>query len=307
MTYALLFTGQASQHPAMLSWLEAEPAATPTLMAMSERLGSDWRAQLHNENRRSDNAFAQVLITGTSLAAWAALQDKLLELPAVVAGYSVGELSAFSCAGVFSPEQALQLATQRAHLMDQSVLGLKTGLLSVTGLTESAVTEVYANLGIECAIRIGTNQNLFAGTEKILSKVAPLLEARGAFCKRLDVRVASHSSWMKSASDDFSELLTAMPFANPICPIALNALGVLSRKPIELRTALSQQISSTVQWSACMDAVAERQVSCVLEIGAGSALGRMWNDRYPDIPARSSDDFMNLKGAVDWIVKNSSP
>lgn len=306
MTYALLFAGQASQHPAMLSWLEAEPAATLTLQAMSERLGSDWRAQLQNANRRSNNAFAQVLITGTSLAAWAAIQDKLFELPTIVAGYSVGELSAFACAGVFSPDQALNLATQRAHLMDQSVLGLKTGLLSVAGLPESLVFEICANLEIECAIRLSTSQSLFAGTEKNLSKVAPLLEARGAVCKRLDVRVASHSSWMKSAADDFSELLMAMPFASPICPIALNALGVLSRKPIEIRTALSQQISSTVQWSACMEAVAERQVSCVLEIGAGSALGRMWNDRYPDIPARSTDDFMNLKGVVDWVVKNSS-
>ncbi len=307
MTYALLFAGQASQHPAMLSWLEAEPAATATLMAMSERLGSDWRDQLQNPDRRSGNAFAQVLITGTSLAAWAAIQDKLSERPTVVAGYSVGELSAFASAGVFSPDLALNLATHRAHLMDQSVQGLKTGLLSVAGLPESLVLEVCARLEIECAIRINPNQNLFAGTEENLLKVTPLLVARGAVCKRLDVRVASHSSWMKSATDDFSELLLAVPFANPICPIALNAFGSLSRKPIELRTALSQQISSTVQWSACMDAVAEHQVSCVLEIGAGSALGRMWNDRYPDIPARSSDDFMNLKGVVDWIVKNSSP
>jgi [acyl-carrier-protein] S-malonyltransferase len=96
-----------------------------------------------------------------------------------------------------------------------------------------------------------------------------------------------------------------VPFAPPCCPIALNALGALSRKPIELREALSQQIASTVQWSSCMEAVAEKQVSCVLEVGAGSALGRMWNDHYPHIPARSLDDFQHLQGALDWIARHT--
>ena len=306
MSYALLFSGQASQHPAMLPWLEAEPAASDILRGVSARLGLDWRAQLHDPDRRSDNAFAQVLITGTSLAAWTALQNQLAERPAVVAGYSVGELPAFACAGVFSPEQALDLAAQRAGLMDAAVSGQKTGLLSVSGLPEAAVLAACTGLQLECAIRISASQSLFAGADDTLSKAAPLLVGLGAVCKRLDIRVASHSSWMQSAAQAFSEVLGPLAFAPPMAPIALNALGVLSRKPNDLRAALSQQIASTVQWSACLEAVAERQVSCVLEIGAGSALARMWNERYPQIPARSLDDFQQLKGAVDWLERKST-
>lgn len=306
MSYALLFSGQASQHPAMLPWLEAEPGAVDILRGMSARLGLDWRAQLHDAERRSDNAFAQVLITGTSLAAWTALQNQLAERPAVVAGYSVGELPAFACAGVFSPEQALDLAAQRAGLMDAAVSGQKTGLLSVSGLPEAAVLAACTGLHLECAIRISASQGVFAGADDTLSQAAPLLVGLGAVCKRLDIRVASHSSWMQSAAQAFSEVLGPLAFAPPMAPIALNALGVLSRKPNDLRAALSQQIASTVQWSACLEAVAERQVSCVLEIGAGSALARMWNERYPQIPARSLDDFQQLKGAVDWLERKST-
>jgi [acyl-carrier-protein] S-malonyltransferase len=306
MSYALLFAGQASQHPAMLPWLEAEPAAAASLQLMSEHLGPAWRAQLHEIERRSDNAFAQVLITGTSLAAWAALQARLPELPTVVAGYSVGELPAFACAGVFSTEQALTLASQRAALMNQAVDGLNTGLLSVAGLPEAAVFLACTGLHLECAIRLSTNQNIIAGTDDTLLKAALLLVLHGAVCKRLDVRVASHSSWMHVAAQGFSQVLNEVPFSNPTCPIALNALGALSRKPMELRAALSQQIASTVQWSACLDAVAERQISCVLEVGPSSALGRMWNERHPHIPSRSLDEFQHLKGVVDWIERNSA-
>lgn len=304
MSYAVLFSGQANQHPDMLPWLESEPASAEILGAMSERLGPDWRHLLRDPHRRSDNAFAQVLITGTSLAAWAAIKDRLAERPAVVAGYSVGELAAFACAGVFSTDQALLLATQRAALMDQAVVGLKTGLLSVSGISEAGVGAACAGLGIECAIRVNVNQAIFAGSDDALTQAARALVAIGAVCTRLDVRVASHSSWMAPAAHAFAEVLHEVPLATPYCPVAVNAFGVLSRKPSELCQALSQQLASTVQWSSCMDAIAERKVSCVIEIGAGSALGRMWNDQHPEIPARSLDDFQHLQGAVDWVVKH---
>lgn len=305
MSYAVLFSGQASQHPDMLPWLESAPAAAESLRLMGKRLGPDWRHLLHDAKRRSDNAFAQVLITGTSLAAWAALKEQLRAQPAVVAGYSVGELPAFACAGVFTTDQALTLASQRAAVMDQAVAGLKTGLLSVSGLSEAAVFAACTGLHIECAIQMNASQAIFAGTDEALSQATLALQANGAVCKRLEVQVASHSSWMAPAAHAFAALLQKVSFATPCCPIALNALGALSRKPIELREALSQQIASTVHWSSCMEAVAERQVSCVLEVGAGSALGRMWNDRYPDIPARSLDDFQHLQGALDWIARHT--
>jgi [acyl-carrier-protein] S-malonyltransferase len=304
MSYALVFSGQASQHPGMLSWLEAEPKAAATLHAMGERIGTDWRTALLDEGRCSNNAFAQVLITGTALAAWAAVQDQLPQAPAVVAGYSVGELAAFSCAGVFSTEQAIALAQQRAALMDQAVLGHQTGMMAVTGLPERSVLTACAGLGLECAIRIHSGQSVFAGTDDALNQATPRLLVLGAVCKRLDVRVASHSSWMAPAARAFAEKLAELPFAAARCPIATNADGRLDRQPAALRQALSRQLASTVQWASCMEAIAERQVACVLEIGAGSALAKMWNERYSDIPARSIDEFQHPQGAVAWIERH---
>ncbi|MDD2918325.1 malonate decarboxylase subunit epsilon [Rhodoferax sp.] len=304
MSYALVFSGQASQHPTMLPWLEAEPLAAASLRAMSQRIGTDWRNALQHEASRSSNTFAQVLITGTSLAAWAAIKDQLPQAPAVVAGYSVGELAAYACAGVFSTEQAIALAQQRAELMDLAVLGWQTGMMAVTGLSEDRVLAVCAGLGLECAIRIHRHQSVFAATDIVLNQATPLLVALGAVCKRLDVRVASHSSWMAPAAQDFAKALVGLPFAAPLCPIATDADGTLSRQAATLRQALSRQLASTVQWAACMESIAERQVACVLEIGAGSALAKMWNERFPDIPARSLDEFQHAQGAVQWVLRN---
>ena len=55
-----------------------------------------------------------------------------------------------------------------------------------------------------------------------------------------------------------------------------------------------------------MQAVAERQPHCVLEIGAGSALARLWKARYPAIAARALDEFKDLSGALRWLEKNGA-
>lgn len=304
MSYALIFSGQANQHPDMLPWLESEPACAPTLQLMGQHLGPNWRLALQDAERRSDNAFAQVLITGTALAAWDALSAHLETPPAVVAGYSVGELPAFACAGVFSPQQALQLASQRARLMDQAVAGIDTGLLAVSGLSEAEVRAACQGLPLALAIQIDTRQSVYAATAQNLDRAQPLLTARGAICTRLAVRVASHSPWMQPAARAFAEILRGLPFAAPRCPLAVNASGALARQAAPLRLALGDQLDNTLQWGACMDAIAERQVACVLEIGAGSALSSMWNVRYPNCPARSIDAFQNVKGAAIWLGKH---
>ena len=303
MSFAVLFSGQGTQGPGMLPWLEAEPASQPALAAMADAIGNNWRVDLDDAQLRSRNAFAQPLITGTALAAWAALASALDAPPAAVAGYSVGELPAFACAGVFPATAAIALAVQRAALMDTAVFGLDTGLLSVSGLPVAQVLQ--AQPALECVIEIGTDQAIYAGESSALTLSAESLSAMGALCKRLEVRVASHSHWMASAARGFATQLEAVPFARPHAALVLNATGAATRDPQTLRRALAAQINHTVQWSACMDALAEQGVACVIEVGAGTTLSKMWNQRHPAIPARSLDEFRDVAGAARWIARSA--
>jgi [acyl-carrier-protein] S-malonyltransferase len=301
MSYALVLAGQGTQHPGMLPWLEAEPVCAPALQAMATVLGPDWRLALEDARLRSSNAFAQPLIVGTALAAWAALAAHLSVRPAAVAGYSVGELAAFACAGVVSAEAAIGLAARRAVHMDAAVAGVDTGLLSVSGLSMARVLQTCVEL--ECAIHIGAEQGIYAGVHQQLLAGSQVLTAQGAVCKLLDVRVASHSRWMARAAQGFAQDLAQQPFARPQVALVPNASGASTRDAHTLRTALSAQIASTVQWAACMDALAEQGVGCVMEMGAGTTLSKMWNQRYPAIPARSIGEFRDAAGAARWLQK----
>jgi [acyl-carrier-protein] S-malonyltransferase len=303
MSYAVVFSGQGTQGPGMLPWLEAEPASQPALTAMARALGSDWRTELEDLQQRSRNTFAQPLIVGTALAAWSALAAALDVPPVTVAGYSVGELAAYACAGVFSVEAAMTLAVQRAAWMDAAVAGLDTGLLSVSGLPVARVLQLAPAL--DCAIEIGADQAIYAAESCALASAAVALTAQGALCKRLDVRVASHSHWMASAALGFAAQLQSVPFVRPHAALVLNASGAATRDLQTLRGALAAQIDHTVQWASCMDVLAEQGVACVIEVGAGSTLAKMWNQRHPDIPARALDEFNDVAGAARWISRQS--
>lgn len=302
MSYALLFAGQGTQHGAMLPWLESEPASAPMLQALAHALGPDWRVRLQDEPWRHANPVAQVLLTATSLAAWAALEPRLQGPPAVVAGYSAGELAAFACAGAFGSHEAVQLATDRARAMSEAVQGQATGMLSVAGLPEQQVCAVCAQLQLECAIRIAADHVILAGEDAALQAAQAALAARGATCRRLAVQVPSHTSWMQPAVAAFARRLETVPFQPVRCPVALNATGTTARRADVLRAALSRQIGTTVQWGACMDAVAERGPRCVLEVGPGNALARLWAARHPGIPARSVEDFRGPAAIAAWVA-----
>jgi [acyl-carrier-protein] S-malonyltransferase len=168
MRYALVFPGQGSQQPNMLPWLEDEAVCQPVLTQMARLMGADWRARLELPTLRCENHFAQPLVVGTSIAAWLALRRHLTAGPVAVAGYSVGELAAYACAGALAPEQALGLTQARAAAMDAAVSGRATGLLSVAGKPINEVLLQHDQL--ECAIHIRVDHGIFAGALQVLEK-----------------------------------------------------------------------------------------------------------------------------------------
>ena len=301
MTLALLFPGQGTQHPEMLPWLETDPLAAPVLALLSAEIGADWRTRLQDPAWASDNRNAQILLTGSGIGAWQCLAP-LLPAPAVIAGYSVGELPAFCAAGVFDAATALHLARRRALAMDAAVHGLDTGLLAVQGLASAAaIDEVCRQHSLALAIRMGADRALLGGLDPDLRRAEAELTAAGARCNRLPVRVASHTPWMHAAAQTFGQDLAAAAIAPPRATLVCNRDAGTRRQPAALRAALAEQIDHTVHWDACMDAVAERGVRCVLEVGPGNTLARLWNERFPELQARSADEFRSAAAVARWV------
>ncbi len=187
--------------------------------------------------------------------------------------------------------------------MDAAVQGRHTGLLSVSGLNQAMLERILGALRTEPAILIAPDHVILAGEDATLQAAEPLLTTGGAHCKRPPIRVASHSSWMHPAAAAFAQSLTEISWKPVQSAVAANTTGSALRRPEPLREALSHQIDHTVLWSACLEAVAERRVDRVIEIGPGRALSNLWAQRYPEVPVRALEDFRSAQRAAHWLAQ----
>ena len=300
MSLGLLFPGQGTQYPEMLPWLDDDAAGgSGALALLRAAVGADWRSRLHDPAWAMRNAVAQPLLTGACLAAWQRLAG-LLPAPSAVAGYSVGELAAFGAAGVFGADAAMQLAQARARIMDECAAGHDGGLLSVGDAAPGLLERLCERHGLAVAIRIAPDRAILGGAAPALAAAAAEAARAGATVARLAISVASHTPWMAAAVAPWRAAIDQVAFAAPVTALVCNHGGVALRRPEALRAALAAQIASTVQWDRCVETMAERRVRCVLEIGPGATLSRLWNASRPGIPARSIDEFRSPEAAAAW-------
>ena len=300
MSLGLLFSGQGTQHPAMLPWLDDAPAWA--CQPLVDRFGLEWRGRLADSEWAQRNAVAQPLLAAIGIAAWRVLSPRLPE-PTVIAGYSVGELAAFHAAGVFGAAEAQAIADERAELMDASTGGVATGLLSVADAPAALIAGLCSRHELAVAIRLGAGRVVLGGRKSALTAAAKDATDAGAKATDLALAVASHTPWMEHAVGPFAALLESIRFDRPRTALVCDHDAAVLWHPAELRRALALQLAETIRWDDCMNAVEERRVRCVLEVGPGSALSRMWNSRNPTLPARSVDEFRTADAIARWVTE----
>ncbi len=91
----------------------------------------------------------------------------------VVAGYSVGDLTAHAVSGAISVDDALSLAKARAQAMDRVVdsAGVALGMTGVRGLSIPAVETMIAQSGVEIALVNGRDHIVLGGPLAGLDKI----------------------------------------------------------------------------------------------------------------------------------------
>jgi [acyl-carrier-protein] S-malonyltransferase len=305
--FAILCPGQGAQHAGMFDLLRQHPGGAALLQAHAATLadgsGVTLETILADDQLLFANRHAQALIVMAGLAAWECLRDSLPP-PSLVAGYSVGELTAYSVAGLWSAPSAVAVALARARYMDDCLLQVpQQGLMAVGGIAVASVAELLAAHQLHVAIETGFDTLIAGGRSADLLAAQAELLARGARCSRLPVGIASHTPLMAAAVAPLAQLLEQLDWQAATATLIAGVSGLEVHGQQAASTALLQQLSATIHWSACMDACAERGIEVVLELGPGSALSRMLRERYPQIECRSLADFRSLGGALQWLQR----
>lgn len=297
MSLAVLCPGQGGQHPGMFDILAQSAQAVEAFDQAALVCGMDFRALVGID--LFANCIAQPLVCAFELAVWAGLRDSL-PAPLIFAGYSVGELAAYGCAGALSLSETLELAQCRADLMD-AASPRDCALLAVQGLRRSAVQALCERNSLEIAIVNGADHFVIGGRSADLKLAAEAAIATGARAVPLKVAVPAHTSMLDKAVPEFESALRASELRSLEIPV----LTGINATPIRDRAAaietLSQQVARPIEWAKCVEAAVEMGARVLLELGPGNALSRMVRDAYPDLASRSVAEFRSLDGVVTWV------
>jgi [acyl-carrier-protein] S-malonyltransferase len=286
------------------------PEAEPVFAAAAGVLGQDPRRFVREAAPANlfSNLSGQILCCTQALAVWTAL---CCEQPvrAVIAGYSVGELAAWGCAGALDSPSTLRLAQRRAALMD-SLAPSDGGLAAIVGLSRPILEPILARH--ETSISIVNDVDSFVvGGRRTALEVA-CLEARALGAKRtVSIRVAvpSHTPLLCEASEQFLPLLRG---SRPRLPRAGYRLlsGTDGGTVYDLETGmdkLARQISATIDWAACLESCRSAGVQAALELGPGSALSHMASALFADGRVRAAEEFHTLDGLRTWLRRAAQP
>ncbi len=308
MTLAILCSGQGAQHKDMFALTAEAPEAAGVFAAAAGALGMDPRDFVREKDEAAlhANAAGQILCVTQALAGFSSLRfapgTRL-----TIAGYSIGELAAWGCAGLFSPDATIKLAGVRAALMD-ALSGPDDGLAFVRGLARGAIDALCARHAAAVAIvNPGAVFVLGGARENLRALCAEALSQGAANAAPLKVDVAAHTPGLAAATASFREALAAQSIAPRAAGVRLLS-GVDAGFVLEVRAGLDKlaaQISHTIDWAGCLDACIEAGADVFLELGPGRALAAMAG-AYPGVRARSLEDFRGIEGARSWLAQSAS-
>ena len=279
-TLAIVFPGQGSQSPGMLSELaESEPLIKETFAHASDVLGYDlWQLAQNGpeeELNRTDKTQPAMLAAG--VAVWRAWQHAGGAVPAVMAGHSLGEYTALVCAGAMEYSDAVSLVEERGRCMQSAVPTGVGAMAAILGLDDATVTDVCERAAEgEVVSPVNFNspgQVVIAGNADAVQRAMELAKEAGA--KRalpLAVSVPSHCSLMQPAAEQFAGRLAQTVIKPPSIAVMQNVDAKLHDQPGVIRENLKKQLYCPVQWVLSVQNLGARGVTRIVEAGPGKVL-----------------------------------
>ena len=195
--------------------------------------------------------------------------------PEMVAGHSLGELSALVANGVLSFEDGLTLVSKRALAMQKACEAQESTMAAVLGL-EDAVVEAVCN-EIEGVV-VAANYNcpgqlVISGEIEAINKACDMLKDKGA--RRalvLPVGGAFHSPLMEPAREELAAAIEATTFNVPVCPVYQNVVAKAVTSPEEIKENLIAQLTAPVKWTQCIQTMIADGGTEFVEVGPGKVL-----------------------------------
>lgn len=272
---AYIFPGQGAQFPGMGKDLYEQSEEARQLFEKANEILGFRITDIMFEGSAED--LKQTKVTQPAVFLHSVILAKTLSdfKPDMVAGHSLGELSALVANGALAFEDGLRLVSERALAMQAACEAEPSTMAAVLGLDDAKVEEVCAEIE---GIVVPANYNcpgqlVISGSKEAISVACEKMKEAGA--KRalpLPVGGAFHSPLMKPAEERLAKAIEAAEFKKPICPVYQNVSTTAVSDPKEIQANLIKQLTAPVKWTQSVQNMIADGAAEFIEVGPGKVL-----------------------------------
>src|SRR5690554_3194711 len=193
----------------------------------------------------------------------------------MVAGHSLGEISALVANKTLTFESGLNLVYRRAMAMQKACEMQESTMAAILALEDEVVEKVCEEIdGVVVAANYNCpGQLVISGEIPAVEEACEQLKEAGA--RRaliLPVGGAFHSPLMKPAEEELAEAIQETEFNQPICPIYQNVTTVAVTDPNEIKKNLIAQLTAPVKWTQSVRNMIADGATEFIEVGPGNTL-----------------------------------
>ena len=305
-TLAFLFPGQGSQSLGMLAGWGNNSAVAAVLAQANAALGEDLAGLIAHGPADALNLTVntQPAMLTAAYAAYQAWLGAGGAAPALAAGHSLGEYTAWVAAGSIGFADALRTVRVRGAAMQSAVPVGVGAMAAILGLDAAKVVAACAAVStadavVEAVNFNDPNQTVIAGH---VAGVAAGIEAcKAAGAKRglgLPVSAPFHSSLMRPVAQPLQQQLASIVVQPPQFAVVNNVDVAQPTRADAIKDGLLRQSYSAVRWVETIQAMHAQGITTFIECGPGKALAGMVKRIVPDAVVHNVFDEASLSAAL---------
>ncbi len=299
---AFVFPGQGSQYVGMAKDIFYNSNKAKQLIEQAEDTLNFNISKIMFEGPQEQLKSTDVTQPALFLHSAVLLNELNYVLPDVVAGHSLGELTALYSAGALSFSDALKLIRKRGEAMLEAGKKEAGSMAAVIGMDGSILENICSDLSnndnvvVQCANFNSPGQIVISGNSDGVKKTMNLAKKNGArLVKELIVSGAFHSPLMQYAADMFNETLNHVNIADAKIPIYANVTANKVKNNNEIKELLLKQLTSPVKWQQSVENMIKDGVEEFIEIGSGKVLQGLIKRINPDVKITGIDKYEDLE------------